>query len=59
MFKHTLLFSQGGATTLYVGQVIHNLDTLCMIDDYMIKEMCHIIKKPGELLRAIGSVSTP
>ena len=48
MFKRILLFSQGAATALYMDQAVQNLDTLCEIDNEMIKEMCHAIRKPGK-----------
>ncbi len=37
MFKWTLLFSESAATALYDDQAVQSLDTLCEIDDDMIK----------------------
>jgi hypothetical protein len=48
MFRRTLLFSQGTATALYMDQAVQSLNTLCNIDDNMIKEMCCAIRKPGD-----------
>ena len=48
MFRRTLLFSQGAATALYDDQAVQDLDTLREIDDDMTKEMCRVIRKPGE-----------
>jgi hypothetical protein len=48
MFRRTLLFSQGAATALWTDQAVQSLDTLREINDDMIKEMCHSIRKPGE-----------
>jgi hypothetical protein len=48
MFTRMLLFSRGAATAFYVDQAVQSLDTLCEIDDEMIKEMCRAIRKPGE-----------
>ncbi len=48
MFQHTLLFSEGAATALYDDQVVQSLDTLCEINDDMTKEMCRVIRKPGD-----------
>ena len=48
MIRRTLLFSQGAATVLYMDQAVQSLDVLRDINDNMIKEMCHAIRKPGE-----------
>ncbi len=39
MFVRTLLFSRGAATALNDDQAVQSLDTLCKIDDDMIREM--------------------
>ena len=54
MFKRTLLFSQGAATALYNDQAVQDLDTLREIDDDMTKEMCRVIRKPGEDVQGYG-----
>ena len=53
-FKRTLLFSQGAATALYDDQVIQSLDTLREINDDMTKEMCRVIRKPGDDVQGYG-----
>ncbi len=47
MFKRVLLFSQGAAEALYDDQMITALDTLRDLTDYIIKELCRAIRKPG------------
>ncbi len=48
MFKRVLLFSQGAAEALYNNQMITTLDVLQDLNDDIIKELCHAIRKPGE-----------
>jgi hypothetical protein len=48
MFQRTLLFARGAAIAFYNDQAVQSLETLRKIDDEMIKEMCHVIRKSGE-----------
>jgi hypothetical protein len=47
MFKRVLLFSQRVAEALYDDQMITTLDILQDLTNNIIKELCHVIKKPG------------
>jgi hypothetical protein len=47
MFKRVLLFSQGVAEALHDNQMITTLDILQNLTNYIIKELCRAIRKPG------------
>ncbi len=47
MFKRVLLFSQGAAEALYNNQMVTALDVLQDLTNDIIKELCHVIRKPG------------
>jgi hypothetical protein len=47
MFKRILLISQGAVEALYDNQMITTLDVPCDLTDNIIKEICHVIRKPG------------
>ena len=54
MFVHTLLFSWGAATALYVNKAVQSLDTLRKINNDMIKEMCCAIRNPSDNIQGYG-----
>jgi hypothetical protein len=54
MYIRVLGFKEGAATTLYNNQQITNLNSLCKLDDPMIKELCRQIGKEGHPVLVIS-----